>query len=198
MIIKGATYLTSVVNKDKIIKEGIDFAFVGRSNVGKSSLINTLVNQKKLCKTSSLPGRTRMINYFEINGGEFRFVDLPGYGYAKAGKQNKLIWASIMEEYLLNTNCLKRVFMLIDSRIEPTELDKKMIKFLYYAQIPFTIIATKVDKLPKSKIPNYLQKCASSLGVGRQNIIPFSSETGYNRDEVLKIIGQEMLQSDVL
>ena len=192
MIIKNANYLTSVVSKDKIIREGIDFAFVGRSNVGKSSLINSLVNQKKLCKTSSLPGRTRMINYFSVNDGEFRFVDLPGYGYAKAGKQNKLIWANIMEDYLLNTNCLKRVFMLIDSRIDPTELDLKMIKFLFYNNIPTTIIATKVDKLPKTKIPTYIQKCASKLGVGKDNIIAYSSENGYNKDKLLSIIESDL------
>jgi len=192
MIIKSAEYLTSVVSKDKILREGIDFAFVGRSNVGKSSLINSLVNQKKLCKTSSLPGRTRMINYFNINK-LFRFVDLPGYGYAKAGKQNKEIWAGIMEDYLLNTNCLRRVFMLIDSRIEPTALDLKMIKFLYYNQIPFTIIATKIDKLPKTKISAYVQICANKLGVGKDNIIPYSSETAFNRDKILDIVETDIL-----
>ena len=191
MIIKSAEYLTSVVSKDKILRDGIDFAFVGRSNVGKSSLINSLVNQKKLCKTSSLPGRTRMINYFNINKS-FRFVDLPGYGYAKAGKQNKEIWASIMEDYLLNTTALKRVFMLIDSRIEPTALDLKMIKFLYFNQIPFTIIATKTDKLPKTKIGAYVQVCANKLGVGKDNIIPYSSETAFNRDKVLEIIESDI------
>ena len=191
MIIKSAEYLTSVVSKDKIIKEGTDFAFVGRSNVGKSSLINSLVNQKKLCKTSSLPGRTSMINYFLINK-EFRFVDLPGYGYAKAGKQNKEIWANIMEDYLLNTLCLRRVFMLVDSRHEPTELDLRMIKFLFYNQIPFTILATKTDKLPKTKIGSYIQICANKLGVGKDNIIPYSSETAFNRDKVLAIIESDM------
>lgn len=191
MIIKKAEYLTSVVSKDKIIRDGVDFAFVGRSNVGKSSLINSLVNQKKLCKTSSLPGRTRMINYFLINN-EFRFVDLPGYGYAKAGKENKLIWANIMEDYLLNTECLKRVFMLVDSRIDPTELDKRMLKFLFYNQIPFTIIATKTDKLPKSKVTNYIQNCAKILGVGKENIIPYSSETSFNRDKILQILDSDL------
>ena len=151
MIIKEAEYLTSVVDKKNIIQEGVEFAFVGRSNVGKSSLINSITGKNKLCKTSSTPGRTRMINYFKINNS-FRFVDLPGYGYAKAGKENKLIWANIMEDYLTNTNCLKRVFMLVDSRIEPTELDVKMIKFLFYYGIPTTLIATKVDKIPKFKV----------------------------------------------
>ena len=187
MKITSAKYLISVVSKDKILKEGIDIAFVGRSNVGKSSLINSLVGQKKLCKTSSLPGRTRMINYFEINDS-FRFVDLPGYGYAKAGKQNKLIWANIMEDYLLNSNCIKHVFMLIDSRIEPTELDVKMIKFLFYYGIPTTVIATKTDKLPKSKVNNYIQSCAKKLCLGKDNIIPYSSETNFNRDKILDIV----------
>ena len=189
MKIISAKYLTSVVDKNNILKDGIDIAFVGRSNVGKSSLINCLVGQKKLCKTSSLPGRTRMINYFLVNNS-FRFVDLPGYGYAKAGKQNKIIWANIMEDYLLNSNCLKHIFMLIDARIEPTELDVKMLKFLFYYQIPTTIVATKIDKLPKSKVNAYIQKCANKLMVGKDNIIPFSSESGQNKETLLKIINE--------
>ena len=187
MIIKSAKYLTSVVDSNNILNNGIDIAFVGRSNVGKSSLINSLTNQKKLCKTSSLPGRTRMINYFLINNS-FRFVDLPGYGYAKAGKQNKVIWANIMEDYLLKSNSIKHVFMLIDSRIEPTELDIKMLNFLFYYQIPTTIVATKTDKLPKSKIMSYIQKCASRLSVGKDNIVPYSSETHWGKDKLLGII----------
>ena len=187
MKITSAKYITSVVDKSKILDYGIDIAFVGRSNVGKSSLINCLVGNKKLCKTSSLPGRTRMINYFEINN-QFRFVDLPGYGYAKAGKQNKVLWANIMEDYLLNSKCLKLVFMLIDARIEPTELDLKMLKYLFYYQIPTIIVATKIDKLPKTKISAYIQNCAKKLSVGKDNIIPFSSENGTNKEELLNII----------
>ena len=185
--IKSATYLTSVVDKKKLIQDGIEIAFVGRSNVGKSSLINSLVNQKKLSKTSSLPGRTRMVNYFLINN-EIRFVDLPGYGYAKAGKENKIIWANIMQDYLTNSKCLKHIFMLIDSRIDPTELDIKMLKFLFYYGIPTTVIATKIDKLPKTKIKFYLQKCAQKLGIGVDNIIPYSSKDNAGRNELLNII----------
>lgn len=191
MIIKSAEYLTSVVSKEKILTEGIDFAFVGRSNVGKSSLINNLVGQKKLCKTSSQPGRTRMINYFLINK-QFRFVDLPGYGYAQAGKEHKIIWANIMQEYLTNSNCLKRVFLLVDARIKPTELDSKMLKFLFFYHIPTTIIATKCDKLPKSKINNYIQNIAKSLNLGKDNIIPFSSESGLGKNLVLEIIESDI------
>ena len=185
--ITSAKYLTSVVDKTNILSSGIDIAFVGRSNVGKSSLINSLVQQKKLCRTSSLPGRTRMINYFLINNS-IRFVDLPGYGYAKAGKQNKLVWANIMEDYLLNSDCLKHVFLLIDSRIEPTELDLKMLKFLFYYGIPTTIVATKIDKIPKTKIKSYLQICAKKLGVGVDNIVPYSSQTNFGRENLLNIV----------
>ena len=191
MKILSAEYLTSVVSSDKLLKDGIEFAFVGRSNVGKSSFINSLVGQKKLCKTSSLPGRTRMVNYFNINN-EFRFVDLPGYGYAKAGKENKLIWANIMEDYLTKTTCLKRVFMLVDLRIDPTELDKKMFKYLFYYGIPTTIVATKSDKIAKSKILAYVQNIASKLNIGKDNIIAYSSENNFNKDKILDIIEQDL------
>ena len=190
MKILCAEYLTSVVSADKLLKDGVEFAFVGRSNVGKSSFINSLVGQNKLCKTSSLPGRTRMVNYFLINK-EFRFVDLPGYGFAKAGKENKIIWANIMEDYLTKTTCLKRVFMLVDIRIDPTELDKKMLKYLFYYGIPTTIIATKADKLAKSKISAYVQNVANKLNVGKDNIIAYSSETNFNKDKILDIIEQD-------
>ena len=152
MKITGAKYLTSVVNRKDFIQEGIDFAFVGRSNVGKSSFINSLLGVKKLARTSSEPGRTRMINYFLIND-MFRFVDLPGYGYHKAGKKNELLWTTLMEDYLNDSPCLKRVFMLIDIRHKPTELDKQMLKYLTYSGLTFTIVATKADKIAKSKIP---------------------------------------------
>lgn len=192
MKILSAEYLTSVVSSDKLLTDGVEFAFVGRSNVGKSSFINSLVGQKKLCKTSSLPGRTRMINYFLINK-EFRFVDLPGYGFAKAGKENKIIWANIMEDYLTKTTCLKRVFMLVDIRIDPTELDKKMLKFLFYYGIPTTIVATKADKLAKSKISAYVQNVANKLNVGKDNIIAYSSEVGLNKDKILDILEQDLI-----
>ena len=192
MKILSAEYLTSVVSSDKLLSDGVEFAFVGRSNVGKSSFINSLVGQKKLCKTSSLPGRTRMVNYFLINK-EFRFVDLPGYGYAKAGKENKIIWANIMEDYLTKTTCLKRVFMLVDIRIDPTELDKKMLKYLFYYGIPTTIVATKADKLAKSKISAYVQNVAKKLNVGKDNIIAYSSEINLNKDKILDIIEQDLM-----
>lgn len=188
MKILSAKYLTSVVNEKDILNDDLkEFAFVGRSNVGKSSLINALTGVKNLAKTSSTPGLTKMINYFLINNS-FKFVDLPGYGYAKTGQKHIANWAGLMEKYLLNSTLLKTVFVLVDSRHEPSELDKMMIEFLNHYQIPYMLIATKVDKLAKSKIPQNLSKIAKTLGVRRELILPFSSETLFGKDKILDYI----------
>ena len=188
MKILSAKYLTSVVSeKDILNDELLEFAFVGRSNVGKSSLINALTGVKNLAKTSSTPGLTKMINYFLINNS-FKFVDLPGYGYAKTGQKHIANWAGLMEKYLLNSTLLKTVFVLVDSRHEPSELDKMMIEFLNHYQIPYMLIATKVDKLAKSKLPQNLSKIAKTLGVRRELILPFSSETLFGKDKILDYI----------
>ena len=188
MKILSAKYLTSVVSeKDILNDELLEFAFVGRSNVGKSYLINALTGVKNLAKTSSTPGLTKMINYFLINNS-FKFVDLPGYGYAKTGQKHIANWAGLMEKYLLNSTLLKTVFVLVDSRHEPSELDKMMIEFLNHYQIPYMLIATKVDKLAKSKIPQNLSKIAKTLGVRRELILPFSSETLFGKEQILEYI----------
>lgn len=188
MKIQSAKYLTSVVNEKEILKdEKMEFAFVGRSNVGKSSLINALTGVKNLAKTSSTPGLTKMINYFLINNS-FKFVDLPGYGYAKTGQKHIANWAGLMEKYLLNSSLLKTVFVLIDCRHEPSELDKMMIEFLNHYQIPYMLIATKVDKLAKSKIPQSISKIAKALGVRREIILPFSSENLFGKEQILEYI----------
>lgn len=188
MKIVSAKYLTSVVSEKDILNDDLkEFAFVGRSNVGKSSLINALTGVKNLAKTSSTPGLTKMINYFLINNS-FKFVDLPGYGYAKTGQKHIANWAGLMEKYLLNSTLLVTVFVLIDSRHEPSELDKMMIEFLNHYQIPYMLIATKVDKLAKSKIPQSLSKIAKTLGVRRELILPFSSETLFGKEQILEYI----------
>ena len=151
MEIKNVKFVTSVADSRKmIVDEKYQVAFVGRSNVGKSSLINMLLKHNKLAKTSSTTGRTRLINYFQANDNVY-FVDLPGYGFAKASKQEVGGWQSMIEPYLIENEQLKCVCMLVDSRYEPTAQDKQMLKFLNYYQIPFIIIATKCDKLNQSQ-----------------------------------------------
>ena len=190
MKVTKSSFYTSVANpKNVIVDEKKQIAFVGRSNVGKSSLINMLVNNSKLCKTSATPGRTRLINYFTINDS-FYFVDLPGYGYAQASKKDVYGWQSLIEPYLINNDKLKCVCALVDVRHDPTEQDKQMINYLHYYQIPFIIVATKCDKLPKSKIKPTLNKLANSLNVGAGNVYGVSSETKYGKEELLNKLDQ--------
>ena len=185
MEIRSANFLTSVADSRNILKDGKqEIAFVGRSNVGKSSLINMLTKKNKLAKTSSTPGRTRLINYFLIND-EFYFVDLPGYGYAKASKSMVEGWQGVIEPYLVENPQLKLVCMLVDSRYEPTAQDKQMLKFLNYYRIPFIVIATKCDKFGKSQIKPQMVKIANYLGVGKDNVFASSGEKLIGRNDIL-------------
>lgn len=208
MKIKSAEFLISVANKNNLICSNLfEFAFVGRSNCGKSSLINALVNQKKLAKTSSTPGLTKLINYFLINYkvkdfqadrafnyadfGEFLpcfFVDLPGYGYAKAGKANHELWSNLIEDYFQNSKNLKCVFVLMDIRQIPSELDQQMLFYLYSNNIPFKVIATKTDKISKSKINSQINLMAKNLKITANNIIAVSSENKLNLQLILDFL----------
>ncbi len=192
MIIKDAVFYTSVVNAQKILNDNIpEFAFVGRSNVGKSSFINKLVNKKNLAKTSATPGKTKMINYFNINN-LFRFVDLPGYGFAKVGQSHLNIWSSLIDVYLKNSKNLLTVFVLIDVRHEPTILDKQMIDYLIFNNLSFMIIATKVDKISKQKLKIYLNQIAKTLNVREEMIIATSSKTGEGTEKILNYIKNKL------
>lgn len=185
MKITDAKFVTSVANSNLIINDNLpQIAFVGRSNVGKSSLINMLVNQKKLAKTSSLAGRTRLINYFKINGDMY-FVDLPGYGFARASAKEIEGWQGLIEPYLIDNEALKCVCLLVDIRHEPSEQDKQMFKFLNYYNIPALVVATKGDKLSRAQMNRAKVVVANSLGVGAGNVIVTSSENGLNRQELL-------------
>lgn len=196
MKITNAEFYKSVV--DKMIEDDLpQVAFLGRSNVGKSSLINALTNRKNLAKTSSTPGKTRLINYFKINKDLFYLVDLPGYGYHKAGRDYDDKWPKILENYLKKAKQLKLVYLLLDIRHEPNILDIEMINFLFYNQIPFVIIATKCDKLGKSQVGNFVLKMASILKVGTSNIIPVSSEKKINLDKVLDKIDIFITREDI-
>ena len=188
MKINSAEFVVSVANKRDIKNFDLpEFAFVGRSNVGKSSLINALTNRKKLAKASSTPGRTRLINYFKINS-QFMLVDLPGYGYALASKQEQSRWQELIGTYLESSTNLKRVFVLVDIRHEPNDKDKLMINYLHYYNIPFNIIATKADKVSKGQYDKQKIVIANTLEVGRDDIIISSADTKSGLEQILSII----------
>ncbi|MBQ9734680.1 MAG: YihA family ribosome biogenesis GTP-binding protein [Clostridia bacterium] len=194
MKIKDAEFITSVASADKFLKTDKPIiAVAGKSNVGKSSLINMLANRKKLAKTSTTPGRTRLINYFDF--GEFMLADLPGYGFAKVSKDEKKKWGALLESFLSSQKiCL--LLSLVDIRHEPTSDDKMMINYLYHYAVPFALVATKADKLGKTKIKPRVNEIASNLRVGFADITATSAETGYGKDELLSIIEKAINNKD--
>ncbi len=165
-----------------------EYLLVGRSNVGKSSFINTIANRKNLAYISSTPGKTQTLNFYLFNDN-FYFVDVPGYGYANVSQENKKKFGLMIEDYLENRENLKRVFMLVDFRIKPTNDDLLMYKFLKYYKIPVTIVATKVDKVNQSKRAKNSKVILSTLDleVG-DDIVFFSNVTKEGRDNILKTI----------
>lgn len=186
MIIKQAEFVVSAVHP-KQYPEGDRFevAFVGRSNVGKSSLINTLTNRKKLVKVSGVPGKTRLINFFLINNEHF-FVDLPGYGYAKVSKTEKEKWGKVMEEYLVKRGNLKKIILLVDSRHKPTADDITMYNFIKYYNYEPIIVATKIDKLSKNEISKNLKIIRETLQLEpTEDIFKFSSLKRTGIEELL-------------
>ncbi len=197
MIIKKAEFVISVADGGKLPDYGAtEIAVAGKSNVGKSSFINFITNNSKLARTSSEPGRTRLLNYFKLNDGEFYFVDLPGYGFAKVAKSEKAKWGDMIEGYLINSQNLKNVFVLLDIRHTPTDDDKLMINFLFAYNIPFTIIATKSDKLSRLNVNKNRAAMASALGVGVGNIYPVSALKKTGKEEILSRIEQIVSQND--
>ncbi|MBE7081540.1 MAG: YihA family ribosome biogenesis GTP-binding protein [Clostridiales bacterium] len=186
MKIKDAVFITSVASVDKFYQTSKPIiAVAGKSNVGKSSLINMLANKKKLAKTSTTPGRTRLINYFDF--GEFVLADLPGYGFAKAPKEEKQKWGRLLETFL-GTQNIRLLLSLVDIRHEPTSDDKMMINYLYHYAVPFALVATKADKLAKTRIKPRINEIASSLRVGYADVTATSADTGYGKNELLDII----------
>lgn len=187
MVIKNATFITSAATaKQFITPDKPMIAVCGKSNVGKSSFINMLANRKKLAKTSSEPGRTRLVNYFDF--GEFILADLPGYGFAKVSKSEKVKWAKTLDEFFQDKEKIAHVFMLVDSRHDPTADDAQMIEFLHYHVIPFTVTLTKADKLSKMKLKEHIKAIAADLYLGEQNLLATSAETGYGKQDVLQKI----------
>ncbi|KUO58309.1 MAG: GTP-binding protein [Gracilibacter sp. BRH_c7a] len=185
MIIRKAEYIISAVKPEQYPEATRpDLAVSGRSNVGKSSLINKFLSRKKIAKVARTPGKTQTINFFNIND-EWYLVDLPGYGYAKVSQQTKAQWGKMMNTYFRTRSTLKGVLQLVDIRHPPTEDDKNMVNMLWEAGIPALIIATKVDKISRSQRPKHLKIIADSLGLEDWRLIlPFSSEDGTGFDEL--------------
>ena len=169
-----------------------EVAFAGKSNVGKSSLINGLMNRKSLARTSAQPGKTQTINFYNINEAMY-LVDLPGYGYAKVSQSEKEKWGKMIERYLRNSAMLKLVFLLIDIRHEPSANDKMMYDWIIYNGYHPVIIATKLDKINRSQIQKNVKIVRQGLGMEKDGIIiPFSAETKQGRDEIWRLIEDTM------
>lgn len=170
-----------------------EFAFSGKSNVGKSSLINALMNRKSLARTSSQPGKTQTINFYKVND-QFYFVDLPGYGYAKVSLEAKAKWGKMIERYLKKSTALKLVFLLVDIRHEPSENDKTMYEWIVYQGYRPVVIATKLDKLKRSQVAKQVKIIREGLAMEKKDIlIPFSAETKQGREEIWKLIEDNMV-----
>ncbi|HEU6450924.1 MAG TPA: ribosome biogenesis GTP-binding protein YihA/YsxC [Gemmatimonadaceae bacterium] len=160
-----------------------EIAFSGRSNVGKSSLLNRLVRRKALARVSKTPGKTREINFFEVNR-ELVLVDLPGYGFARVSKEQRAEWRPLIEGYLKESKQLRGVVQLLDVRHAPTADDLQMVDFLAGVEVPTIFVLTKVDKLSKSAVGRRVDDFVEELGVTREQLVPFSSVTGQGRDEL--------------
>jgi GTP-binding protein len=191
MIIKEATFIASNTTVDKCPETDLpEYAFIGRSNVGKSSLINMLTNQRKLAKTSSFPGKTQLINHFKINDNWY-LVDLPGYGWAKVSKESREKWAKMIRAYLQNRKNLACVFLLIDSRHEPQKSDLEFINLLGTLGIPFVLVFTKTDKQSTLKTSEAVKAYKKQLAETWEELPQMfltSSEERKGREEILDFI----------
>ena len=187
MIIRDVKFVTSAADRrgfwetDKPV-----VAVSGRSNVGKSSFINLLAGRGGLARTSAEPGRTRLVNYFDF--GEFVLADLPGYGFARVSQAEKQKWARLLDDFFAQSGKIAHVFALADIRHEPTADDRMMVDFLHASRIPFTVIATKADKLGKTRLKEAARRIAAACGTGEGNVIAVSAQTKRGRDEVLAVL----------
>ena len=192
MIVKKSKFVKSMSAFAAFPGQGLpEIAMVGKSNVGKSSLINNMTGNSKLARTSSEPGKTRLVNLYLINEAFF-LVDLPGYGFAKAPKQEKQKWAEMIEGYLRGSGHLKRVFQLVDVRHAPTEDDQLMVEYLRHYDIPFTVVATKADKLSKAQRGRSIPVICRTLGVQPWEVMVHSSKDGTGKDKLLELIEAEI------
>ena len=196
MTIRKSKFVQSLSAFREFPGQGLpEIAMVGKSNVGKSSLINCMTNNSKLARTSAEPGKTRLVNLYLINEAFF-LVDLPGYGFARAPKQEKDKWAAMIEGYLRGSRHLKRVFQLVDIRHEPTEDDQLMVEYLRHYEIPFTVVATKADKLSKAQRGRNSPAICRKLAVQPWEVMVWSSKDGTGKEKLLELIGEEVEQAE--
>jgi len=191
MKVNQAKLIISAVSEKQYPKDSLpEIALAGRSNVGKSSFINRLIQRRSLARTSSKPGKTQTLNFYEINE-RFYFVDVPGYGYAKVSKQERNKWGQMMEEYFEQRKELTCVLLITDLRHEPTRDDQQMYNYIKYLKLPAIVIATKLDKIPKGKRNSFLKRTRKVLQVSKEDpVIAFSAETGEGKDEAWKYLKQ--------
>ncbi len=184
MRIDGAKFVTSAAAPAQFLRpEKPMIAVCGKSNSGKSTLINLLANRKNLAKTSAAPGRTRLVNYFDF--GSFLLADLPGYGYAAVSKAEKEKWGRVLDQFFARKEDIAHVFLLSDIRRDPSEDDMQMVSFLNYHIIPFTVVATKSDKLSRMKQKERLRAVASAYGLGEGNVLAVSGLTGAGKEGII-------------
>ena len=189
MVVKNATFITSAASEAQFLHtDKTVIAVCGKSNVGKSTFINMLANQKRLAKTSAAPGRTRLVNYFDF--GDFILADLPGYGYAEVSKAEKATWAKTLDAFFSRKNEIAHVFLLLDCRHDPTADDLQMLQYLNYHVVPFTAVLTKGDKLSRMKLKEQIVKIAAKAGLAAGNVIATSGETRLGKEEILSKIAQ--------
>ncbi len=184
-----AKFITSAAAAGQFLRpEKPMIAVCGKSNAGKSTLINMLAGQKNLAKTSAAPGRTRLVNYFDF--GSFLLADLPGYGYAAVSKEEKAKWAKTLDDFFARKEEICHVFLLTDMRRDPSEDDLQMVSFLNYHILPFTVVATKCDKLSRMKQKERLATVARGFSLGIGNVVAVSGLTGQGKDDLMKKIAQ--------
>ena len=193
MKVNSAEIIISAVKPEQYPEGELpEFALAGRSNVGKSSFINKMLNRKSLARTSSKPGKTQTLNFFLINELLY-FVDVPGYGYAKVSKKEREAWGKMIETYITSREQLKAVVLIVDLRHPPTSDDCMMYDFLKHYDIPVIIIATKADKIPKSKWQKHIKITKETLSLNtNDHLILFSSETGQGKDEAWSVMNSYM------
>ena len=205
VIVTQGKYLASAVKKEQYPEERRkEIVFIGRSNVGKSSLINSLTRVRNLARVSSQPGKTQTINFYDIGAKiegveerqDFYLVDLPGYGYAKTGAERRKIWSKFINEYLLTSEDLQFVCQLIDVRHEPMKSDVEMFNWLVENNIPVLIIATKCDKIGKNAVNSSISRIKKTLGVPELDVLPYSSLKNEGRAELLDVIASCLAETD--